>query len=282
MAVDCRTPANTAKKLSESICVKKVNSSVTKLLILGIFAGAFIGFGAQLATVAGHDMSAYFGVGFTKLIMGAVFSVGLMLVVIAGAELFTGNNLIILSALDKRIICGNVFEHWGIVYIANFIGSILLVLLIYYSNLWKASDYQVGAFALKIANGKVNLSFMEALTRGILCNWLVCLAVWMAIASRYVIGKVVALMFPVMTFVASGYEHSIANMFFIIKGIMLKSNTEVVSAAGFTAENMANLNWSGLFITNLIPVTLGNMIGGGFFAAILYWVVYLKPQKEKA
>lgn len=282
MAVDCRTPANTAKKLSESICVKKVNSSVTKLLILGIFAGAFIGFGAQLATVAGHDMSAYFGVGFTKLIMGAVFSVGLMLVVIAGAELFTGNNLIILSALDKRITWRKVFEHWGIVYIANFLGSILLVLLIYYSGLWKSSDHQVGAFALKIANGKVNLSFIEALTRGILCNWLVCLAVWMAIASRYVIGKVVALMFPVMAFVASGYEHSIANMFFIIKGIMLKSNPEVVSAAGLSMDNLSNLNWNGLFITNLFPVTLGNMIGGGFFAAILYWVVYLKPKKEEA
>ena len=280
MAVDCRTPANTAKKLSESICVKKVNSSVLKLLILGIFAGAFIGFGAQLATVAGQDMSSYLGIGFTKLIMGAVFSLGLILVVIAGAELFTGNNLIILSALDKRISWGKVFQHWGIVFLANFLGSVLLVLLIYYSGLWKSSNYHVGGFALKIANAKVNLSFTEALTRGILCNWLVCLAVWMAIASRYVIGKVVALVFPVMAFVASGYEHSIANMFFIIKGILLKSQAEVVAASGLSPDALSNLNWNGFIFNNLVPVTIGNIIGGGFFAAILYWVVYLKPQKE--
>ena len=281
MAVDCRTPANTAKKLSDSVCVNKVNSSVAKLLILGIFAGVFIGFGAQLATVAGHDMGKYFGTGFTKLIMGAVFSIGLMLVVIAGAELFTGNNLIILSALDKRISWGKVIIHWGIVFIANFIGSILIVLLIYYTDLWKASHYKVGAFALKIANGKVNLSFLEAFTRAILCNWLVCLAVWMAFASRYVIGKIFAILFPVMAFVASGYEHSIANIFFIFKGLLLKSQPEVVSAAGLTADKLSNLNWSGFIFGNLIPVTLGNIVGGGFFVAFLYWVVYLKPQKNQ-
>ncbi len=152
MAVDCRTPANTAEKLSDSVCVNKVNSHPSKLIILGIFAGAFIGFGAQLATVAGHDMSTYFGVGFSKLIMGAVFSVGLMLVVIAGAELFTGNNLVVISALDKRVSWGQVLVHWGIVFAANFIGSVLLVYLIFYSGLWKASGYHVGAFALKIDN----------------------------------------------------------------------------------------------------------------------------------
>ncbi len=280
MAVDCRTPANTAEKLSDSVCVNKVNSSITKLLILGIFAGVFIGFGAQLATVAGHDMSRYFGVGFSKLMMGAVFSVGLMLVVIAGAELFTGNNLVVLSALDKRISWGKVITHWGIVFAANFIGSILIVYLVFYSGLWKSADYKVGAFALKIANGKVNLSFIEAFTRAILCNWLVCLAVWMAFASRYVIGKIFAIMFPVMAFVASGYEHSIANIFFIFKGILLKSQPEVVNAAGLSADKLSNLNWGGFIFNNLIPVTLGNIIGGAFFVAFLYWVVYLKPQKD--
>ena len=280
MAVDCRTPANTAEKLSDSVCVNKVNSSIAKLLILGIFAGVFIGFGAQLATVAGHDMGKYLGSGFTKLVMGAVFSVGLMLVVIAGAELFTGNNLVILSALDKRISWGKVLAHWGIVFAANFIGSILIVILIYYTDLWKASHYQVGAFALKIANGKVNLTFLEAFTRAILCNWLVCLAVWMAFSARYVIGKIFAILFPVMAFVASGYEHSIANIFFIAKGILLKSQPEVVQAAGLSADKLSNLNWNGFIFGNLIPVTLGNIVGGGFFVAFLYWVVYLKPKKN--
>lgn len=281
MAVDCRTPANTAEKLSKSICVTKVNASFLKLMILGIFAGVFIGFGAQLATMTGHDMSGYFGVGFTKLIMGAVFSVGLILVVIAGAELFTGNNLVIISALDKRISWGKVLNHWLIVFTANFIGSLLIVYLIYYSGLWKSADHQVGAFSLKIANAKVNLSFIEALTRGILCNWLVCLAVWMAIASRYVVGKVIAIVFPVTAFVASGFEHSVANIFFIFKGILLKSQPAVVSASGLSSENLSNLNWGGFIFNNLIPVTIGNVIGGAFFVAFLYWVVYLKPQKEK-
>ncbi len=282
MAVDCRTPANTAEKLSDSVCVNKVNAQPSKLIILGIFAGVFIGFGAQLATVAGHDMSTYFGVGFSKLLMGAVFSVGLMLVVIAGAELFTGNNLVVLSALDKRISWGKVFSHWGIVFAANFIGSILLVYMIFFSGLWKTSSYHVGAFALKIANGKVNLSFMEAFTRAILCNWLVCLAVWMAFASRYVIGKIFAILFPVMAFVASGYEHSIANIFFIVKGILLKSQPEVVAASGLSADQLGNLNWSGFIFGNLIPVTIGNIIGGAFFVAFLYWMVYLKPQTSNS
>ncbi len=280
MAIDCRTPANTAEKLSDSVCVNKVNSSIVKLLILGILAGVFIGFGAQLATVAGHDMGTYLGSGFTKLVMGAVFSVGLMLVVIAGAELFTGNNLVILSALDKRISWGKVLVHWGIVFAANFIGSILIVILIYYTDLWKSSHYQVGAFALKIANGKVNLSFLEAFTRAILCNWLVCLAVWMAFSARYVIGKIFAILFPVMAFVASGYEHSIANIFFITKGLLLKSHPEIVQAAGLSANKLSNLNWNGFIFGNLIPVTLGNIVGGGFFVAFLYWVVYLKPKKN--
>jgi len=281
MAVDCRTPANTAEKLSKSICVTKVNASFIKLMILGIFAGVFIGFGAQLATMTGHDMSGYFGVGITKLVMGMVFSVGLILVVIAGAELFTGNNLVIISALDKRITWGKVLNHWIIVFVANFIGSILIVYLIFYSGLWKSADHQVGAFSLKIANAKVNLSFVEALIRGILCNWLVCLAVWMAIASRYVVGKVFAIVFPVTAFVASGFEHSVANIFFIFKGILLKSQPEVVSASGLSMESLSNLNWSGFIFKNLVPVTIGNIIGGGFFVAFLYWVVYLKPQKEK-
>jgi len=281
MAVDCRTPANTAEKLSKSICVTKVNASFLKLMILGVFAGVFIGFGAQLATMTGHDMGNYFGVGFTKLVMGMVFSVGLILVVIAGAELFTGNNLVIISALDKRISWGKVFKHWLIVFSANFIGSILIVYLIYYSGLWKSADNQVGAFSLKIANAKVNLSFVEALTRGILCNWLVCLAVWMAIASRYVMGKVFAIVFPVTAFVASGFEHSVANIFFIFKGILLKSQPAVVSASGLSMESMSNLNWNGFIFKNLVPVTIGNIIGGAFFVAFLYWVVYLKPQKEK-
>lgn len=277
MAVDCRAPANTAEYLSQTICVKKVNSSILKLTILGIFAGVFIGFGAQFATLVGHDLGKYFGVGFTKLIMGAVFSVGLMLVVIAGAELFTGNNLIILSALDKHTTWKMVFRNWLIVYFANFVGSILLVYLIIWSGLWKTNGYHSGAFALKIANAKVNLSFLEAFTRAILCNWLVCLAVWMAIASRNVVGKIFAIMFPIMAFVASGYEHSVANMFFIPKGIMLKSFPEVIKAAGLSIDKLSNLTWGNFIVKNLIPVTLGNIIGGAFFVAFLYWIVFLKP-----
>ncbi len=275
--IGCKTPANVADTLSKTTCVAKTNATVWRLLILGILAGIYIAFGAAIATLVASDAAKFLGVGLGKFFTGAVFSVGLMLVVIAGAELFTGNNLMLMSALDGRVPFGRVVYKWIVVYVANFIGSVIMAYLILGSGLWKNANFATGVTALKIANAKVNLAWGEAFIRGILCNILVCLAVWMALASAQIIGRIWAIFFPIMTFVALGFEHCIANMYFIPLGIMLKG-TEAASAAGL---NLANLTWGGFIFNNLIPVTIGNMIGGALVVGLLYWLVYVKPEAVK-
>ncbi|HKK83277.1 MAG TPA: formate/nitrite transporter family protein [Atribacterota bacterium] len=278
---DIFTPCNAPAAVANAFCSvgeTKANLSLAKMIILGFLAGAYIAFGAQLATIVTYDAAKYVGVGITKILFGSVFSVGLMLVVIAGAELFTGNNLIVVGTLNGNVSIGKLMNSWVWIYIANFIGSILLVWIMYATQLWKTGDLAVGAKALAIANGKVNLSWGAALSRGIACNWLVCLAVWLAVAAKDVPGKIFGIYFPIMAFVASGFEHSVANMYFVPMGIMLKGNAAVVEAAGLT-DKLANLNWGGFIFNNLLPVTIGNIIGGAFFVATLYWYVYLRDAK---
>ena len=275
--IACKTPANIADTLAKTLCVKKTNARVYKLIILGILAGVYIGFGGAIATLVATDAVKILGLGLGKFFIGAVFSVGLMLVVIAGAELFTGNNLMLMSALDGHVPFSRVVYKWVVVYIANFIGSIFLVALIFNTGLWRSSNFATGVTALKIANAKVNLAWGEAFTRAILCNILVCLAVWMALASQNIIGRIWAIFFPIMTFVALGFEHCIANMYFIPLGILLKG-TEAANQAGL---NLVNLNWGSMFINNLIPVTLGNVVGGALIVGYLYWIVYVKPEPDE-
>ncbi|HPP67314.1 MAG TPA: formate/nitrite transporter family protein [bacterium] len=257
----------------------KVRLQLLPMILLGILAGVYIGFGAELCTMVTHDLSKYLGVGITKFIGGSVFSIGLMLVVIAGAELFTGNCLILTGVLTKSVSVNKMLKNWIIVFIANFAGSILLVIMMYYSGLWKTGDMGVGIAALTTASTKVNLSFMEAFCRGIGCNWLVCLAVWLATAGKDSISKIFGIYFPIMAFVASGFEHSIANMYFIPMGLFLKGNSALVSAAGLTTT-IDSLTWSSFLINNLIPVTLGNIIGGAFFVGGIYYIVYLRTNKH--
>jgi formate/nitrite transporter len=268
----CLKPANVAKNLSESICVEKVHSSIVSLLILGFFAGVFIAFGGELSTMVSVG-TAEISLGISKVLAGSVFSVGLMLVVIAGAELFTGNNLVIISALDRRIRFREVLRNWVIVYCANFVGALFIAALMYYSGLWKTGTHEWGVTAATIAVSKVNLSFTEAFCRGIGCNWLVCLAVWMAIASRDVVGKIFAIYFPIMAFVASGFEHVVANMYFIPMGLFLKG-TDIAAAV-----NMETLTWGSMVVKNFVPVTIGNILGGAFFVGVLYWIVYLRTSE---
>jgi len=271
------TPPQIAEKVGD-VCQGKCRTPMKKFFVLAILAGAFIAFGAQLSIIVGSD--ATLGFGFTRFMAGAVFSVGLMLVVIAGAELFTGDNLIVISALEKKVRWGELLKTWIAVYVGNLIGSVLIALLLYWSGLWSMNGNLVGAAALKIAGSKVGLTFVQGLVRGILCNWLVCLAVWMATSSKDVIGKLFAVFFPIMAFVASGFEHSVANMFFIPYGILLKSVPKVVEATGKTLADYAGLNWGTLWTKNLIPVTIGNIIGGAFFVGFIYWFVYLKKAAE--
>jgi len=274
-----RSPQALAQMVTKGVGVKKATMSLLNVLILGALAGVYIGFGAQMATLVGHDAAKTVGLGISQLLCGAVFSVGLMLVVIAGAELFTGNNLMIASVLSKEYGVGRLMSRWALVYVANFIGSLLLVYIMFESGLWKMASNAVGAKALAIANAKVSLPFGEAFFRGIGCNWLVCLAVWMALSAKDTAGRILAIFFPIMAFVALGYEHCVANMYFIPMGLLLKGTA---AAATFPAAALDGLTWGRFLTANLVPVTLGNIVGGGLFVGSVYWLVYMRRQGKKA
>jgi formate/nitrite transporter len=272
-----KAPGTIAETVAQTVGVAKATSPGFTVFVLGILAGAYIGFGGLLSTTVTFDTAAKWGIGFTKILGGAAFSVGLMLVVIAGAELFTGNNLMISSVMIKQITFSTMVKRWGIVFLANFIGSMIIVLVFYFSGLWKTGDGALGVAAVKVAYNKVALSFGEALWRGIGCNWLVCLAVWMALAARQVIGKIFAIFFPIMAFVAIGFEHSVANMYFIPTGIFLMNGAGFSSIPGVD-PNL--LGWINFLWRNLLPVTLGNIIGGGVFVGMSYWGAYLRPKND--
>jgi len=263
----------TPVELAKSACLAakaKVAWSIPQMLLLGVMAGAYIAFGGWLMTVVTHDLAAHMGLGFSKFLGGAIFSVGLMLVVIAGAELFTGNCMMPLGVMAGYIPMSGVVRNWFWVYVANLLGSVIVALLIFYSGLWKGP---IGINAFKIAAGKMSLPIGEAIFRGILCNWLVVLAVWMSMAATDIIGKIWAIFFPIMAFVASGYEHSIANMYFMALGILLKGDPSTVSGAGLCQEVLSQVSIGGYF-HNLIPVTIGNLVGGILFVAIFYYLVF--------
>jgi formate/nitrite transporter len=196
---------------------------------------------------------------------GVAFSLGLILVIVAGAELFTGNNFLVMAWAGRRITTWELLRNWLIIYCANFAGAFGLALLVFWSNHWQANGGAVGVNAVKIAYAKAALPFAEAFFKGILCNILVCLAVWIALAGRSVVDKIVAIVFPISAFVAAGFEHSVANMYFITLGMLLRSS--------FDAPHPARLEWDGL-AANLIPVTLGNIFGGGVMVALVYYFVY--------
>jgi formate/nitrite transporter len=272
-----KTPKTIAETVAQSVGVAKATSPWFTVFVLGILAGAYIGFGGLLSTTVTFDMAAKWGLGFTKILGGASFSIGLMLVVIAGAELFTGNNLMVSSVMSREITFNTMLKRWGVVFFANFIGSILVALLFYFSGLWKTGDGALGATALKIAYNKLSLSFSEALLRGVGCNWLVCLAVWMALASRQTIGKIFAIFFPIMAFVAIGFEHSIANMYFIPTGILMLNGAGMIDVSGVDPNI---ISWINFLWKNLLPVTIGNIIGGVVFVGMSYWGAYLRPVKS--
>jgi formate/nitrite transporter len=276
-SLEDKAPKTIAETVASTVGVGKATSPWLTVFVLGILAGAYIGFGGLLSTSVTFDLAAKVGIGLTKVVAGSAFSLGLMLVVIAGAELFTGNNLMISSVMAREITFGTMMKRWGVVYIANFIGSILLALIFYFSGLWKTGGGILGDAAVGIAFKKVSLGFGEALVRGIGCNWLVCLAVWMALAARQTIGKIFAIFFPIMGFVAIGFEHCVANMYFIPSGIFLNSWAGIAAPAGFSPEA---LGWISFLWKNLLPVTIGNIIGGAVFVGMSYWGAYLRPTKS--
>lgn len=269
----------TSKEITESVInagIIKSELTPFKQLLLGIFAGAFIAFGAQAANIISHSIN---NAGIAKFISGLIFPTGLIMVVIAGAELFTGNSLMIMSLAERKITILKLLRSWLIVYIGNFLGSLLVAYLITESGLLDMNNSLLGGFTINSAVGKITLTFQKAFIRGILCNWLVCLAVFMSFGANDITGKILAIFFPIWLFVASGFEHSIANMYYIPAGIFAASNPVYVEKAitlGAKPEIINNLSWSSLFIANLIPVTLGNIFGGVIFVGMGYFYAHKK------
>ncbi|MDD2534221.1 MAG: formate/nitrite transporter family protein [Eubacteriales bacterium] len=264
--------------------IRKATRSSIDLLLLAILGGAFIAFASEGSNMAAFNLLARpetFGLG--KALAGSIFGTGLMLVVIAGAELFTGNMLMLTSLMSKKIKLLAMLRNWLVVFVGNFLGSVLIAWMMNVSGLFHSGANDLAAVTIKIAVYKIGLNFMQAFVLGIMCNWLVSLAVWMAYGSRTIAGKILAIFFPIWLFITSGFEHSVANMYYIPAGILARQNSDFVDAAlqlGVSPENIKNLTWGHFFINNLIPVTLGNVIGGGLFVALVYWFTYgrhLKP-----
>ena len=259
---DAYSPKEIAERV-ENIGLTKARLPVLTVATLGVLAGGFIGLGALYFTLVISDSSLSFAA--SRLLGGLTFSLGLILVVVAGAELFTGNNLLVMAWASRRITTKELITNWIIVYLANLAGALGLVFLVVLSHHWQMNSNAVGISAVKIAVAKAALPFWEAFFKGIVCNILVCLAVWLALAGRSVTDKIFAVIFPISAFVAAGFEHSVANMYFIPLGILLKDRLLVSGAE--------NLSWLGLW-SNLVPVTLGNIMGGSVMVALVYYFVY--------
>jgi len=275
--IEAYSPPQIALRI-DRVATAKAKLSFAQTFILGILAGVYIGIGAQFATLVISDSTLHFGL--NSLIAGIVFSLGLMLVVIGGAELFTGNCLVIMGYISKRITTRELLNNWSISFIGNFVGSLTLVCWMYKTHQFEFFHNMVGAKALLIANTKVNLTFKAALARGVLCNAMVCLAIWLCVSGRSAADKVLSIVFPIGGFVASGFEHCVANMYFIPMGVVLRKNPAVVAAAEKMAGktlDLSQLTWKGFFINNLVPVTLGNIVGGVILVGIMFWFVYLRP-----
>lgn len=265
---------------AEDAGIKKANRSFSKTLVLAILAGAFIAFGAIFATTVTAELT--LSQSFTKLVGGVAFSLGLILVIIGGAELFTGNNLIVMAWANGRIKTSQVLRNWSIVFFGNFIGAMSVVILMFYSMQYSSGTGSIGAKALSIGEIKCSLGFVQAIILGVFCNILVCLAVWLCYSAKTTSGKILAILFPITAFVAAGFEHSIANMYFIPKALLIKgfANGGFWENINSSPEMYENLTWGNFITSNMIPVTIGNIIGGAVMVGLVYWFVYLKGNKR--
>jgi formate transporter len=268
---------NEIASLVETRGIAKAGASLVTTSVLALAAGAFIALGAVLSTTVATGST--LGVGPTRWLAGVAFSLGLILVVVAGAELFTGNNLIVMSVVAGHVPVGRLLRNWAIVYVGNAVGAVSVVVMVTAAEWWRLGDATVGVTALTTAAAKTDLSFTSVFARGVLANALVCLAVWLATGGRTVFDKIAAIVFPISAFVAAGFEHSIANMFFIPMGLVLRQNKEVVAAAHLPVRELATLDVGGL-VANLAWSTLGNIIGGSVLVGLVYWFVYLRASGE--
>jgi formate transporter len=282
-------PADMAIRAEEG-GVKRVSTDTLTLLVLSVLAGAFIAFGAIFATTvsagsikitAADGMTAFttgLPYGVVRLLSGLVFSLGLILVVIAGAELFTGNNLIVMAWASGKVTTRDLLRNWTLVFIGNFVGAFATAVLMFYTTQYTFGGGSVGLAALSTASAKTSHAFVPAVALGIMCNALVCLSSWMCYSARTTVDRVFTIIFPISAFVAAGFEHSIANIYFIPMGLFIKAGApdSFWASIGKTAADFPTLTWENFFVGNLLPVTIGNIIGGSIMVAAVYWFVYLR------
>jgi formate transporter len=278
ISFDAFPPPGMASK-AEGIGVKKSGLDFLTMFALAVLAGAFIGVGAIFCTtvLAGTSTLPY---GVARLLGGLVFTTGLILVVVGGAELFTGNNLIVMAFASKKVTLGGLLRNWAIVYVGNFVGSILTAYIMFLSKQYTFGSGAIGITALGIGNSKCSLEFIQAVALGIMCNALVCMAVWLCFSARSTTDKILAIIPPIAAFVAAGFEHSVANMYFIPVALFISTDSAWLTLLGDKAPKIANLTWGNFFITNLLPVTIGNIIGGAGMVGLVYWFAYLRTQPK--
>jgi formate transporter len=277
MRIDSFAPPEMAER-AENVGVAKANLDMVTMFGLAVLAGAFIALGAIfMTTVTTGTKDLPFGVG--KLLGGLVFSLGLILVVVAGAELFTGNNLIIMACVSGKIPALKLLRNWLVVYAGNLVGSVATAIVIFASGQYTFAGGALGANALAIANYKAGLSFVPAFALGVMCNALVCLAVWLCFSARSTTDKILSIIFPITAFVAAGFEHSVANMYFIPIGLLI--NWFDPAFVSQVQVDVANLTLARFLVGNLLPVTLGNIAGGAGMVGLAYWFIYLRPRRAR-
>ena len=266
----CLTPAQAEEKAG-TVGTGKANMPMKQMIPLAILAGMFIGCGGLLMLIVKGDSTLSFAT--SQVLGGLCFSLGLICVVVSGAELFTGNNLMVIGALDGKYSWGSLIKNWVVVWIFNFVGALLLVAIVFFADIASSNDGGVGQAMMNVAVSKVSLSWSEIFFRGIICNFLVCLAVWMGFEGKTVIDKIFTCIFPVMAFVAIGAEHCVANMFFLPMGWAIKTAGVIES----TNAAIGSLTWGSIFY-NLSAATLGNIVGGAILVGIMYWIAYHKKK----
>ena len=271
LGFDAYSPKEIAERV-ESVGVAKARLPLLSLVMLGMLAGAFIGLGALFFVLVISDA----GLGFaaSRVLGGVCFSLGLLLVVVAGAELFTGNNLLVMAWADGKLSTRDVLRNWIVVCTANFAGAAGLAAVVFLSGHAELNGGAIGKTYLSIATAKVSLPFWTAFFRGVLCNVLVCMAVWMTLAGRSVTDKMIAIVFPISAFVAAGFEHSIANMYVIPLAMMLKASGAALPPGGDAIDA-----WG--LAANLVPVIAGNLIGGSVLVALVYYIIYRRPATSR-
>jgi formate transporter len=274
---DAFIPPQMAAK-AEEIGVAKATMGWRNTFALGVLAGAFIALGAIFATTVTVGAAGQLAFGVARVLGGLVFCLGLILVIVAGAELFTGNNLIVMAWANKRISCWQVLRSWGIVYVGNFLGAIATAVLLFFTRQYMFGAGAIGLNVLNIAQAKCELEFVQALALGVACNALVCLAVWLCYSARTTTDKILSIIFPITAFVAAGFEHCVANMYFIPIGLFVKASapTALWEVIGKTPADYASLTWGNFFFANLLPVTIGNIIGGSVMVGLVYWFIYIR------